>query len=380
MSVPADDIAWVAPPSLAPDTALLDRIGLVTPEVRHDCILLGPSGVGKSSLLGALGRSSAHELEETQISIVRGRALADLSGQAALAMGSVASILEPTADPVTYDFQLTVQTRLGTAPIEAEILLQDWPGGVLFKAGRKDSLHEDPQAQRCLRAAQETSNLVLCIDSMLPNRLLWEIILPQLLSNLTVSAGRLLPRLGRAGRTDVPPILSPKRHLPFDRVLILLTKIDVLCNAVVEAVSDSELPSTGPISPLLLRLAQNPHDLARHLDPLRLTEDCLGRALLDQLLSALKPQAKLAAGLTSAWGLETLPNTDEQGSPALHKWSPFGLDEAILYLATGETRTPVALIPPTAFGSMRGGPWRKLRHSRSRKSFLRLLSTFGGHK
>lgn len=383
MSIPADEIEWASPRSLAPDKSLLDRVGLFTADARHDCILIGPSGVGKSSFLGALGRDSAHELEGTQISLARGNALADLSGKVALALGSTASALEPTANPATYDFQVTVQRQPGATPLEVEVLVQDWPGGILFRPDREKSLaflHEDSLAQRCLRVAQETSNLVLCIDSMHPDRLLWEIVLPQLLSNLSISAGRLLPRMGRVGRTDLPPILSPKRHLPFDRVLILLTKIDLVCTAVTEAVSASGLPSKGPVSPLLVRLARSPRELARHLDPLRLAEECLGRALLDQLLSVLKPGAELAVGLSSAWGFETLPGGDEQPGPALDKWSPFGLDEAILYLATGDTRPPVTPISSKALGSAQGRHWRKLRLLRSRNNFLRFLSTLGGNE
>lgn len=385
MSEPADEIDWAAPFSLSPDPDLLDRIGLVTPEPKHDCILLGPSRAGKSSLLSALGRAWARErTEDPQISLLRGSSLAELSGAAALFVGSAASTMQPTESPTSYDFQVTIQNQRGNAPLEVEVLVQDWPGGVLFgdlDGNPPPQLEKSPQARACLRAAREVSSLVFCVDSMLPDRLRWEIVLPQILSGLTTSAGRFLPRLGRLGRDDVPPILSPKRHLPFDRVLILLTKIDLVCAAVADSFAAAELPRRGPVSPLLARLARNPHELAQRLDPVRLAEGCFGKALIDQLLAALKPNASLAVGLTSSWGFEDPAGKSGRSVSALEKWSPFGLREALLYLATGDARHPVVPIHrPEGPGGASGKRWREVRPPRSGNDFLRLISTLGGQR
>jgi hypothetical protein len=100
---------------------------------------------------------------------------------------------------------------------------------------------------------------------------------------------------------------------------------------------------------VLNRLARNPRDLAGRLDPVRFAEDRLG-ALLGQVRSACSPAAQVAVSLTSSWGFDP-PEQEMKGvgeASRLERWSPFGLWEAMLFLATGEARHPVEIIPSQA--------------------------------
>jgi hypothetical protein len=330
---------WAVPRSLAPDPALLERTGFRTPDSKYDCVLLGPVGTGKSTLLASMGRACRGDVGDgLDLSLVPGRAMAELAGKASLAIGETARTLVDTDEPLAYDFQVA----------EQEVVVQDWPGHLLFGARGTGSppLSRPPGLQSWLRGAQEASCLVLCIDSMNPEPRLWGAVLPWLLDDLSVSSGRLLPRLSRIGQQRLPPILSPKRQLPFQRVLVLLTKIDRLCAAAAASVLAEDLVQEGPISPFLSRLAREPRELAQHLDPMRLVEDRLWRGVLGQLRAAA-PGALVAAGLTSAWGLEGAVSTPSKGRTRTSTWSPFGVRETVLFLTTGAARNPVELIPPT---------------------------------
>jgi hypothetical protein len=264
--------------------------------------------------------------------------MAELAGKVSLTVGETARTLVDTAEPLAYDFQVA----------EQEVVVQDWPGHLLFGARGTGSppLSRPPGMQSWLRGSQEASCLVLCIDSMNPEPRLWDAVLPGLLDDLSVSSGRLLPRLSRVGQQRLPPILSPKRQLPFQRVLVLLTKIDRLCASAAASILSADLVQEGPVSPFLSRLAREPRGLAQHLDPMRLVEDRLWRGLLGQLRVAMAPGAVLAAGLTSAWGLDGAVAASSKRRTRTSTWSPFGVRETVLFLATGAARHPVELIPP----------------------------------
>jgi len=334
---------------LTPDPALLREIGYITAEPKHDCVLLGPSGAGKSSFLSALLRACQGDIQGGfSLSLFPGEALAELAGEAARFVAGGSNAITPTKEPVSYDFQLDVRAPGSNDPLSLEVVTRELPGRELFgpPEGEPPPLSRSTQARLWLQAARRASCLILCVDSMATDRLRWEILLPQLVESLAVSSGRLIDRLSRSGQSDLPPVLSPKRQLPYTRILVLLTKIDEACTAATSAILSQGPPAPEPISPVLANLARRPRDLAEKLDPIRMVEDRFGTALLGQLRAAAAPEVRLAVGLASAWGFGGSAATRTRGASALERWSPFGIREALLFLATGEARHPVAELTP----------------------------------
>jgi hypothetical protein len=71
-----------------------------------------------------------------------------------------------------------------------------------------------------------------------------------------------------------------------------------------------------------------------------LAEDLLGRHFLGQLHAAMRPGARLALGLASAWGFG--PDEHQLEGPDATPFScPYGLREAIRFLAEGYAQHPV---------------------------------------
>jgi len=334
---------------LTPDPALLREIGYITAEPKHDCVFLGPAGAGKSSFLSALLRACQGNIQGGfSLSLFPGAALAELAGEAARHVAGSSTAIAPTEEPVSYDFQLEVGPPRNGDPLSLEVATRELPGREIFGPpdGDPPPLHRSPRARLWLQAARRASCLILCVDSMETDRLRWEILLPQLVESFAVSSGRLIDRLSRPGQNDLPPVLSPKRQLPYTRILVLLTKIDKSCAAAASAILSQGSPAPGPISPVLADLARRPRDLAARLDPIRLVEDRFGTALLGQLRAAAAPGTRLAVGLASAWGFGGSEATRTRGASALERWSPFGIREALLFIATGEARHPVAVLDP----------------------------------
>jgi GTPase SAR1 family protein len=341
------DSLWSAPASLAPDPVLLQQVGYLTAEPKHDCVLLGPAGVGKSSFLSVLGRAcQGEEREGFKVAVSRGAALAELAGKAARFVAGDRAAMAATEEPASYDFQVTVESQTAE-PEQPEVIAQDLPGGEIFGSPGADPplLKRSARAKLWLQAARRASCLILCVDAMHPDRLRWEILLPQLIEDLSVSSGRLIARLSRLGQPDVPPALSPKRQLPYKKILVLLTKIDQVCAAVASATAANRLPASRPIFPFLSRLVGRPREFAAQLDPVRLAEDRLGKAFLGQLRAAAAPDTCLAVGLVSAWGFG---QSDAREQGGLEAWLPFGIRESVLFIATGEARQPVKALPQAA--------------------------------
>jgi hypothetical protein len=124
-------------------------------------------------------------------------------------------------------------------------------------------------------------------------------------------------------------------------VLVALTQIDGIVQEALRAYTDGYRQAQGRMLP-----PPSATELALQIDPFRLLEECVG-AILGQLHAALAPTADLAVTLTSAWGLH--------GSGS--DWSPFGVREALLFLATGECREPVARYNPNIIGDDPTSGW-----------------------
>ena len=233
------------------------------------------------------------------------------------------------ACPSTHSYPLQLRTPAGTSFLR----VQDEPGRQLFPFSSTYweglSIEErDAYAAKCL---------VLCVDVADPRPDLWGGSLPPLLARLATPAGPLIPRLSAAvppRRIDFPRLLTPLRQPPFERVLVALTRADLIVDEALGVFAAGRRTVRGRMPAKLSR-----RELALRIDVLRLLEDLLG-AVLGELRAAL-PTARIAVALTSAWGLE----------PAGEPWLPFGVSEALLFLASesGDCRPPVVELERPAF-------------------------------
>jgi len=93
------------------------------------------------------------------------------------------------------------------------------------------------------------------------------------------------------------------------------------------------------------------------MEPVALAVQLLTPHLLGTLLDSLKPNAQLAVGICSSYGF--IPQTggtfadvtgkpnvvsEGQGEAVLRRWTPFGIREAIYFIATGKSRGSVKRI------------------------------------
>lgn len=311
-----------SPGTVRPSPELLGRVARLIAEPRNDCLLLGPSGVGKTALLSSLGQACAMD-GSTELALLPHEDLAALVGDAeAYRFGD--KEWQRTLETTTY----ALQVRAGSERLFLKV--QDGPGGLLFPFSQAhwDAL---PDIER---QAYGAPCLVLCVDAMNPRPDLWRSSLPPLLARLATSPDSLLPRLSApppVRGTDFPRLLTPGRQLPYERILVVLTRIDVFLHEALQVFHEGYRSARRMVPP-----PPSAIELAFQIDTVRLLEDRVGKIL--GLLRAAAPQADLAVGLTSAWGLNGLEGD----------WSPFGVREALLFLATGECREPMIRFDPRA--------------------------------
>jgi hypothetical protein len=352
------DLLWTAPGRWQPSPEMLARVRRVSAEVRHDCVLLGPPGSGQTSLIAALPRVSAIS---GLIGVIPLPSLAGLAGRAVAALRGGGPPLPSTESPATYGLQLRVLGGHGaTGASHVEIDLRDWPGRWIFPAREAASEEHSARIERFVEEAREAACLVLCVPAQDPRQALGNGLLASLLSRLAVSTGSLVPRLASSnGRVGVPPVLTPRLVLPFERVLVLLTKVDLLCRELIESLSVGGRQPGNALWATVARLTRTARDAALSIDPLRFAEEGLD-GLLTSLHSMLRPGATLAVGLTSSRGFasrDTDPgaagladgvDAPRDTSPLV--FPPFGLLESLLFIATGRARPPIELVEETSPG------------------------------
>lgn len=306
--------------TVKPNPDLLGQVARLVAEPRNDCLFLGPSGAGKTALLSSFGQACA-VAGSTELALLPHEDLAALAGEAE-AYRHGAGSWQPTGETTTYSFQL----RAGAEDFFLKV--QDGPGGLLFPFSPAywDAL---PEVEK---HAYDAACLVLCIDVTNPRPDLWSTSLPPLLARFAIPSGSLIPRLTApppARGADFPRLLTPGRQLPYQRVLVVLTQIDSLVQEALRAYTAGYRQARGRMLP-----PPSATELALQIDPFRLLDERVG-AILGQLHAAA-PTADLAVTLSSAWGLA--------GSSG--GWFPFGVREALLFLATGECREPVVRYDP----------------------------------
>jgi hypothetical protein len=234
-------------------------------------------------------------------------------------------------------------------------------------------------------------HLILCVDASAPRSDLWRTYLPRLVGKLVegrpegpvgaeestadVSSEdqeswrvKLRRFWGRGPRNQVVRrrARSIGHGLPFERVLVLLTKMDQFAADALDQLTEArdwlnKQPTANRESThaSLVHLTElTPEDLLRRLAPVDQAREILGASLLQRIRSAMSPSTQIAVGLSSAGGFKRdgHPFFGSKGTPerllgvsqedVLRHWVPFGVREAMLFMATGEPNHLVELLTP----------------------------------
>jgi len=155
---------------------------------------------------------------------------------------------------------------------------------------------------------------------------------------------RILPLLQRQKKRQ--------NYIEAMRVVILLNKVDQVCDKFYRQIVERnpELKANRHFSP---------NSIANDMDPMAMAVECLGYEAMKMIRDAMRPDAELVVGLTSTWGFKSdgRPLVDHKGQPTFNteldrgsenefiaQWRPFGIREALLYLATGKTDTMLQVV------------------------------------
>lgn len=333
-----------------------------SPGSKNSCVIMGPTQVGKTMLLAAIQRA-CHQpgLDDFKLRFVAEGNTGSRLAKIAVKIIKQRQAQQPEAtgsegkEEAEYPFWIhasSTKSRLGLQPKthSVNMVVNDGPGGALFPAENLPLSGDIEEWQKKLvRDGREASALVLCVDSMRPRADLLESYLPDVIGKMS-KLDRQTERVPFAERAlgwirwrPVSPSRSyDGRWLKADRFLLLLTKIDLLCQNV-----DRFDPSFTP------------EGIARLINPVEQARGLLGVHLLNTIHAALKSEAKFAIGVTSAWGFspvskepfagpDGLPGAapGETGEDLLPDWTPFGIRDAMYFIATGECRGTVRLVHP----------------------------------
>jgi hypothetical protein len=342
------------------------------------CVLVGPRGSGKTSFLASLGR--AFELErppEWSRFVAGGKLTGLINASPAISGAEQEALVSPEAPWTTYIFQIGLRSAeagtTGTAG-EMEVSILDTPGW-FFETLAFEGLGKTDQDKMpdLVRAARNAHCLVLCID--VGERLDRKVRLVSFVNRLLGVGPRRVQRIGAKPwpARESPWERAPRLELPFDRVLVLLTHIEILCTEAARRLARARtewlaVPPTE-IRNLAAYRGLSAWGAAELLDLWPLAEDQIEG--LDLLASSLKPNAQFAVCGVSAAGLErTPPNVQGDASEPLAprslggstseslsfgpgesepllKPSPFGIWPSLLFMTTGRVVTPLLAIDRT---------------------------------
>jgi hypothetical protein len=140
------------------------------------------------------------------------------------------------------------------------------------------------------------------------------------------------------------------------RLLLLFTKVDEVVQRVLKSSTRTLhdlAPAERPTMALRLLTGQNAiseRRLAESIDPLGFAQTRLDQASLSLIRRSLTPKAQMAVGVCSSTGFypdgsafwddsesKLRPRGGQSHDDSLRSWTPFGVEEAILFLLTGRT-------------------------------------------
>ena len=318
-------------------------------------VLFGIAGSGKTSFMRAINQACTHipreekswaqfryipreettRLEEDMVSI--------LSTQKA-EYGSSSFTEYP------FDLSLNDDQHLS-------MVISDGPGGALFplpSGELSESAEAHEHRSNFVNSGRKANVIVLLLDANSPHqRALVKSHLPGILSDILVEypiSKRLDVRVRRFIR-EVFFSMSPNniywqlkrrnrsstKALAAEHFLILLNKIELVCDRHVINSRDNQ--------PSYIR--QSALDVAHLVDPVKQAKKCIGLGILKAINNHLRPKAKLAVGVISAYGFQRngeifapsrLPQEFKTDGHIFDMWRPFGIRDALYFMVTGKTR------------------------------------------
>jgi hypothetical protein len=318
-------------------------------------IMIGATMSGKTTLLLAIGRA-CHLIddESLELEFVPDERTGELMKEATERItGKKRGPDATVGKPDNYPFWIRVSAKpksFWEHPLDTDLymVMSDGAGEYLLPAEDMD-VASNQWRNELISIAQNATSIIFCIDVTAPSATILEKELPLLLSKITVPRTvdiefttqqrfqnwfhQRLNRVRRWFRRPLVPPLRTKRSKPclsVERFLLLLTQVDKLCYKM-----------------------DNPARYAGLIDPVEQARDLLGIPLLNSIRSALKPGAAFAVGVNSAWGFRPdgepfadpdgtpINLADESGEDILKRWTPFGIRDAIYFIATGRCRGTV---------------------------------------
>jgi hypothetical protein len=256
--------------------------------------------------------------------------------------------------------------------VDMDVVMSDGPGGHIFPTEATDSDSERFRQNMVQRVSQAKS-VVLCVDATNCNLPLIDSELGRLLAETTrpreiehtlrfkelmqhrvgipvrdlkrrFMLGRNSRRRhhstgsqngnGNRGPNENGTRIREQQCLVADRFLLLLTQIDKLCDRFPNEIL--------------------PIEVAKMIDPIAQARHLLGPSFLNRIFKAISPNGQVAIGVCSSMGFHPdtgTPFADRKGNPfswssergneLLRSWTPFGVREAIYFMATGNCRGAV---------------------------------------
>ncbi len=320
----------------------LDTMANLSSDV--DCLLIGPRATGKTSFIGSLeqacllGSNGPYQLRLFGSS--------RLHRQTQRVVRSITSTREissePTEESATHVCDVGLHNRHTGLRRVSNLRIREEPGCRFFTTDEERHAcaalwpEPDPPRERCL---------VLFIDSLNPDIPTWRGQLPGIVGRL-----RRSPRNIETGSGSG---LAQAQVLGVDRILILLTKVDLLCLELLRHTSSLNQLTGYHSTPL---------DLARRIDPVQQAVEFFGQANLTMLRSLVAQNGDLAIGLVSAAGFD--PRSGQSLlAGAIHcdeiikHWTPYGVRDAFYFMMYGEPTGHLAV--PQQAGTI-APAWRRM--------------------
>lgn len=299
----------------SPTSALAASLGIGAP---YRCVVLGPRDSGRSVALASMVRAGAAveggaariavlSVEEGREVLARARAQLRAPPQAHEPRPELPAVALRHVSPARgfFDREHPVDLVLEAPDRDGAALFQDLEGGRCPAA-----------VARAVRRVDTHDGVVFCLDA--GDR----------------RAGLHLRRALDAVEASDEDVTTVPRHGPearVRRVLLLLNKVDRLVSWVSPHAS--------------------PARMAGALDPLNQAEALLGAGTLRRMARLAGPRGQVAVGLCAGWGfcehtglsywdLRTGPHRSpwhESEEVELEGWRPFGVREALGFLANGES-------------------------------------------
>lgn len=306
-----------------------------------DCVFVGMTETGKTQfLLSAAQACNQRRPGEPELDFVAAEGTSGLIEAAVRFITGRGERLGSTTKAETYRFSITRQPEPGSRrspPGEAKTVhmaIEDGPGGALVPAEPgADRASVQRWREDMLAGAKVAKSLVLFVNAHAPKSdVLWQH-LPRLIKDMLPDDGRDRSVLG------------------VDRFLVLFTKIDLVCEDIID-----DLASSARRHEFGARLT--PREVADKLDPLENGRWWLGVEPLQMIRAALRRDASLAVGLASPGGFRLstgraflnefgrVATTDDLIDPEalLREWTPFGVREALSFAAFGDSASTVRIL------------------------------------